>query len=89
MKRLFIISLQQYNAYLLENTEESHVEMYDMIADPRFFRSANGPPQSSETHRTHETRETRSRHQPDLRQVVGLRNTLTCCVMQRPQYGKL
>ena len=28
-------------------------------------------------------------NQPDLRQVVGLRNTLTCCVLPRQHYGKL
>ena len=37
------------------------------------------------TSRTYQSQQ----HQPDLRQVVGLRNTLTCCVLPRQSYGKL
>ena len=93
----------QHSAYLLENTDDdSHIEMYDMVTDPRYFRCAPPPPVithqdasggSGTSYRTtRENRETsrgNSSRQPDLRQVVGLRNTLTCCVMQRSQYGKL
>ena len=93
----------QHTAYLLENTDDdSHIEMYDMVTDPRYFRCAPPPPvivhqdttsgSGGTSYRTRENRETsrgNSSRQPDLRQVVGLRNTLTCCVMQRSQYGKL
>ena len=91
----------QHSAYLLENTDDdSHIEMYDMVTDPRYFRCAPPPPVITHqdtngggtSYRTRENRETsrgNSSRQPDLRQVVGLRNTLTCCVMQRSQYGKL
>ena len=95
----------QHNAYLLENTEDSHIEMYDMVTDPRFLRGSgantqNGdqnvpssihlvPREKSRQNAARETTRNSSARQPDLRQVVGLRNTLTCCVMQRPHYGKL
>ena len=94
----------QHSAYLLENTDDdSHIEMYDMVTDPRYFRCAPPPPSviahqdtngsGTSYNRTRENHETsrggNSSRQPDLRQVVGLRNTLTCCVMQRSQYGKL
>ena len=102
--RLFVFTLQ-HNAYLLENTEDSHIEMYDMVTDPRFLRGSGANTQTGDQNvpssinvatqgkfRQNATRETTrnsSARQPDLRQVVGLRNTLTCCVMQRPHYGKL
>ena len=98
-----ILIFFQHSAYLLENTDDdSHIEMYDMVTDPRYFRCAPPPPviahqdtngSGTSYNRTRENHETsrggNSSRQPDLRQVVGLRNTLTCCVMQRSQYGKL
>ena len=79
--------------------------MYDMVADPRFLRgsganaqnggdqnvpsSINVVPREKFRQNARESAARNSTRQPDLRQVVGLRNTLTCCVMQRPHYGKL
>ena len=72
----------QNNAYVLQNDEdEAHIELYDMVADPKFFTGAD-PHQDPHPKMPHHP-------QPDLRQVVGLRNTLTCCVLPNRQYGKL
>jgi hypothetical protein len=97
-----LFSLQQ-NQYVLqandedyEGNESSNIELYDMVADPRFFNNGlqkdrdllpqkqppNGGPLLT-------SRGSYYQDQPNLRQVVGLRNTLTCCVMQNQQYGKM
>eukprot|EP00093_Oithona_nana_P010824 10824.XXX_566094_548508_1 [CDS] Oithona nana genome sequencing. len=71
------------NAYVLQNDEdEAHIELYDMVADPKFFTGAD-------PHQDHLPKMIPNHPQPDLRQVVGLRNTLTCCVLPNRQYGKL
>ena len=73
----------QNNAYVLQNDEdEAHIELYDMVADPKFFTGAD-------PHQDHLPKMIPNHPQPDLRQVVGLRNTLTCCVLPNRQYGKL
>ena len=73
----------QNNAYVLQNDEdEAHIELYDMVADPKFFTGAD-------PHQEHLPKMIPNHPQPDLRQVVGLRNTLTCCVLPNRQYGKL
>ena len=72
----------QNNAYVLQNDEdEAHIELYDMVADPKFFTGAD-PHEHQPLHKPPQP-------PPDLRQVVGLRNTLTCCVLPNRQYGKL
>merc|ERR1712088_102376 len=106
------------SAYLLQdNEDDSHIELYDMVADPLFF-TTNGhgdphnialsnatvlhqrprlrPDQVEAENRLQKNMRIPSRtyqiqhqQQPDLRQVVGLRNTLTCCVLPRQSYGKL
>jgi len=113
-------AMQRPSAYLLQdNEDDSHIELYDMVADPLFF-TANGHgdppnaiPDAMAPHQRHRpmpprdqleaeksrnlpknlrkpSRTYQSQHQqPDLRQVVGLRNTLTCCVLPRQSYGKL
>ena len=52
-----------------------------MVADPKFFTGAD-PHEHQPLHKPPQP-------PPDLRQVVGLRNTLTCCVLPNRQYGKL
>ena len=114
---------QPPSAYLLQDDEdESHIELYDMVADPLFF-TANGEQtpiasdavarhqrhkpgdleataeknrlllknmkKTSRTYQNQQQQQQQNQHQPDLRQVVGLRNTLTCCVLPRQSYGKL
>ena len=74
--------LFQQNAYILQNDDdEAHIELFDMVPDPKFFTGAD-PTESQNPG-------IQINNQPDLRQVVGLRNTLTCCVMPRQNYGKL
>ena len=48
-------------------------------------KSRNLPKNLRKPSRTYQSQH----QQPDLRQVVGLRNTLTCCVLPRQSYGKL
>lgn len=64
------------------------MELYDLVADPQFFLPATGTATATQSTSASHQRGYQSQ-QPDLRQVVGLRNTLTCCVLPRQHYGKL
>lgn len=76
---------QQYIRQDDDDEDSASIELYDMVLDPRFMQS----PQNEMPSELHTSTASggggggRGRGQPDVRQIAGLRNTLTCCVMPR------